>query len=231
MWSRSRPPDVLLPSQAVSLLDKYARAACDLSGNVSHVDNGEYFENNMIIHPMDPGHVFQTRQRGIIVRCFQMDHSVPSLAYGVASVKQKLKPEYQGLPGAEIAKMRKAGIQVVGDVETPLFVFCGDTTAKCFSSSPGLLDYPVIIIECSFLLEEDRAKAESSKHMMWSDLEPIVLANPHIRFLLIHFSMRYSRQEICDFFALKRQAGCCNVEIMLQEEGDYFGSTFGLPLK
>ena len=41
--------------------------------------------------------------------------------------------------------------------------------------------------------------------------------------------MRYSNTELQRFFRLQRET-YKNVEIMLQEEGDMYGCTFGLPV-
>jgi hypothetical protein len=121
--------------------------------------------------------------------------------------------EYSGLRGDAIGKLRQEGVQVTEEREENLFVFCGDTTTECFVKSPQILKYPVVIVECSFLLEEEAQKAADSKHTLWRDLKPIVEAHPETKFVLIHFSMRYQSQEIRDFFAKQNLK---NVHIMLQ---------------
>ena len=77
-----------------------------------------------------------------VVAC---DHTVPCVGYCFAQVKQSLKPEYKGLPGLEIGKLRKQGIQVTQEEEQPLFCFLGDTSASILSEG-GL--YAEQILNC-----------------------------------------------------------------------------------
>ncbi len=59
--------------------------------------------------------------------------------------------------------------------------------------------FPVIAVECTFFKEKDK-DIKHSKHIHWDDLKPIVEQNPHIYFIIVHFSMRYSVGEIEEFF-------------------------------
>jgi len=63
-----------------------------------------------------------------------------------------------------------------------------------------------IIVECSFVaVGMDEAEAETQAirrgHIAWSQLLPIVESNPHIEFILVHFSERYTDEELRVFFA------------------------------
>ena len=68
----------------------------------------------------------------------------------------------------------------------------------------AIFSYPLIFVECTFLgknnEEEERNRAEKTKHIFWPNLKPHVLAHPRTYFVLIHFSLRYSSEEIRDFF-------------------------------
>jgi len=81
-----------------------------------------------------------------------------------------------------------------------LFAFLGDTTAKVFETAPQILEYPVIIVECTHFADDQYSAAANGGHTHWSDLKEIVRQHPQITFVLIHFSIRYKRSEIVAFF-------------------------------
>jgi len=81
------------------------------------------------------------------------------------------------------------------------FVFLGDTTHHVFEQDPDILSYPVVIVECSFLYAEQMDLALSKGHICWEGgLEPFVKDNSDTLFVLIHFSLRYSLEEIDTYF-------------------------------
>ena len=73
----------------------------------------------------------------------------------------------------------------------PRIAFLCDTTPKVFQLHPELLDFSVIIVECTFVGDETYELAHTSKHTHWNDLKPIVEQNHDVLFILTHFSMRY----------------------------------------
>src|SRR5947209_2301588 len=68
-------------------------------------------------------------RRDFAIRAVATHHGGPSLGYVLISVREKLKPEFIGLPGEQIAAMRRAGTEVQYRLEVPLVCFLGDTTA------------------------------------------------------------------------------------------------------
>ena len=54
---------------------------------------------------------------GLWVRAFRTHHPVPSLGYQFFRRVSKLKPEHQHLPPEEIARGRKAGVDLFDEVE------------------------------------------------------------------------------------------------------------------
>src|ERR1043165_7248685 len=65
-------------------------------------------------------------RKDLRVRAFPVHPSVPSLGYTIYAHKKKLKPEYAGLAGQEIGRLRKDGVEVQYDVDDPLLTFIGD---------------------------------------------------------------------------------------------------------
>ena len=64
------------------------------------------------------------------------------------------------------------------------------------------MEFPVIIVECTFFgIDDEVERAHKIGHMTWKELRPIIeSARDDQRFVLIHFSLRYSKQEIIDYF-------------------------------
>ncbi|KAK4241899.1 beta-lactamase-like protein [Achaetomium macrosporum] len=142
-------------------------------------------------------------QQPYTATAFACDHTVPCLGYLFSAVTHKLRPEFRGLKGPALRALREEqGVEITAPVATPVFAFLGDTTAATLAAGPEWLErgVPVVITECSFLYEEHRRQAERTGHTIWADLEPVVRRWPGTVFVLMHFSMRYSDEEIRRFF-------------------------------
>jgi len=134
------------------------------------------------------------------VEFYKCDHSVPCIGYGFSLIKHKLKAEYVGLPGADIKQLKQNNVSITEENQSHEFFFSGDTTHILFENSPTILKYKNIIIECSFIDKEDASHAEDKKHMCWVNLEKYVRDNTHIHWTLTHFSQKYKKQYVQDFF-------------------------------
>lgn len=128
------------------------------------------------------------------------DHSVPTISFGFGLVKQKLKAEFVGTAGKEIARLRKEGVTVTEEVVEKKFTFICDTSILVLEQQPEIFLYPVVIIECTFLYPDEIQNSLDTKHIHWQQLLPFVKANPRVLFVLIHFSLRYRDAEIKAFF-------------------------------
>jgi ribonuclease Z len=145
--------------------------------------------------------------KGFRVRVIDCDHSVECVGYMFSLVKSKLREDLAGLPGREIGAMRKRGENVSREVEVPAFVFLGDTTHAVFDQNPEILKHPIVIVECTFLEDDDVKHAERTKHMHWMHLRKYVENNPETKFVLIHFSRRYNSAQVLDFFHQEQADG------------------------
>jgi len=113
------------------------------------------------------------------------------------------KPEYANLKNKEdFIALKKQNVELTMDVWHKKFVYVGDTSIKVFEMNEDLLLYPIIIIECTFLYDDEpiQDKVEQDGHIVWKDLKPFVLKHTEITWVLIHFSCRYEESEIIDFF-------------------------------
>jgi len=136
------------------------------------------------------------------VEVFECLHAVPCVGYAIYNIRKKLKKEYVGLPPKELGVLRKEGKELSEEIKTPIFCYVGDTSIKVFEKNPKILQFPVVIVECTFLYDEKgiQERCERDGHIVWSQLEKIVVENKNVTFVLIHFSCRYTEDEVNKFF-------------------------------
>ncbi|CAF3042517.1 unnamed protein product [Rotaria socialis] len=211
LLSRARPPQVFLPKSAVEPMRDFIEK-CGILRAAGRIDSEPQKRTpNCELFGVEPDDLLPFRKT-MKVRVFDMDHSVPCRGYGFYERRQKLKNEYEHLTSKEIIDMRRADkdLQFSEERLFPLFAFMGDTTAIIFDRYPvELFQFPLIIVECSFIDNEQHAeRACDVKHIIWDDLQPFVLQHPEIIFVLIHFSQQYKSEKIRYFF---RQLNLPNV--------------------
>ena len=151
------------------------------------------------------------------IEVFTCDHSVPTVSYGISTIKQKLKDEYKGIPGKELAQLRKSGTEITAKVTTPILAYLCDTNFKALEVNPTLFNYKIIITECTFLYQEHIQRSEKTKHIHWNDIKPYIESHPEITFVLIHFSLQYTDKEIYEFF---KQVNLPNIKVWNSYEYD-----------
>jgi ribonuclease Z len=134
------------------------------------------------------------------LQIFICDHGISTVSYGFSSISNKLKHEFLGKTGIEIKTLRQSGTQITEEVPTKKFAYICDTSIKVLETHPEILDYPVVFIECTFLYPDELDNATKTKHIHWFHLRNYVINHPDTTFVLIHFSLRYTDQEILAFF-------------------------------
>jgi ribonuclease Z len=168
--SRSRPPQIYLPISAVQPMKDYIEKCQILrSGGRIDPDPTTWIPNCELIGVKpDDLLIFRKNMR---IRVFDMDHSVPCCGYGFYEVRQKLKKEYEHLTSKDIGNLKRENrnLQLSEERLVPLFAFMGDTTASIFERYQiELFQFPLIIIECSFIDNEAHAeRAADVKHVIW----------------------------------------------------------------
>jgi ribonuclease Z len=109
----------------------------------------------------------------------------------------KLREEFRGLPGPEIAARRLAGEPML-DVEERLeLAYATDTLVSVFDHSPELLKTRVLIMECTFL--DTRKTLEAARAGCHIHLDEVIeraerFANEHI--VMMHLSQLYRPDEV-----------------------------------
>lgn len=227
--SRSKPPNFFMPTQMKALAETYLLASQSLS-------NGsplcfEHYEVNHVSHGLHPGDEIGniTKNKNLKAIAIECDHAAtPCLGYAFYLEQKKLLPSLEGVEKSIIAKMAKSGEPVTELVRKPLFMFLGDTTASVFdthnpnSAEKYILEgWKVVFVECSFIDASEYDNAIRTGHTHWRDLRPVVESHPDVTFVLMHFSRRYSKIKVDEYF---RNESLANVRLFIAPDAteDYF---------
>ncbi len=189
---------IYVPDESLQRFDRLLDSAYELS---THTPSNPEHKNYSVISVKPPQQIdICIKSKPFQIEVIECDHGIPCVGYGLTEFRQKLKPEYQNQPAHELGKLRKSGVEI--SVPTPLHFFCflGDTSHQILNNST-LEKYQTIMIECTFIRDEDYERAQETKHMHWLSLKPYILSHPNQTFILYHFSQKYNKIEISQFFA------------------------------
>lgn len=131
------------------------------------------------------------------VCAFDTHHVVPSNGYLFRTTKKKLKAEYVGMEGKDIAALHNKGVEVNDWVDRNRLAYITDTTSEVWDTEPMVLKTDVLVMECTFL-DDDVTIESAHKHGHIHIDEVAANANrfENKNIVLMHFSVRYSNDEI-----------------------------------
>ncbi len=176
---------VFAPDEAVADLEAWLA----FSQRLENVDYGLH------VTPVRPGTTFRLRN-DLELQILPGRHRVPTVGYLFREVRHKLKEELVGLPGEKIAALRAEGVAVTRRQETPLLAYPGDCGPAVFDAAPELFGARVLLIECSFVLPEDRDRARAYEHLHLDDFAERAERFENEAIVLTHFSQRYRVEQI-----------------------------------
>lgn len=135
--------------------------------------------------------------KGYVARAFTTDHTLSSQGYLLVSKKSKLKPEYFGMPGPEIAKRRKEGAEVSDIEEVIAVAYIGDTQISAVQrNAADVKRAKLIVAEATFMGDTTLEFAHDRGHTHLSEIAALAPTFGEGHVLLTHFSARYSDEEI-----------------------------------
>lgn len=146
------------------------------------------------------------------------DHGVASISFGIYQMRKRCKPEYKSLDRSDYAKLKATGTDFTELYKHPILCYMSDTNYQPFLGPNAnlIMQYPTIVIECTFLEKCDLKHAKKKSHMHWDQLSSITASNPSTKFILTHFSKKYSWPEIKKFFdAVHKKTPITNIIIWL----------------
>jgi ribonuclease Z len=176
---------VFLPAEAAGPVGKWIQACEEL----------EQIEYRLDVVPSKPGDRVRLRN-DLELTVLPGRHRVPTVGYLFSEVRQKLRDEYTSLSGEEIARLRAKGTEVTRREEVPLLAYPGDCGAEIFEAAPQILSARVLLLECSFLMPDDRDRAREYAHIHVDDLVARAELFQNEVVVLTHFSQRYRPDEI-----------------------------------
>jgi len=176
---------VFAPEEAVPDLEAWLA----FSQRLENVDYGLH------LTPVRPGRSVMLRN-DLELKVLPGRHRVPTVGYLFSEIKRKLKDEFLGLPGEEIAAMRSKGVEVTRREEAPLLAYPGDCGPAIFEAAPELFQARVLLIECSFLSPEDLDRARDYEHLHLQDFLERAALFQNETIVLTHLSQRYRIEEI-----------------------------------
>jgi ribonuclease Z len=208
------PAQVFLPAEIESAVQEALAALCRLHRSAISVET----------IPMLPG---DTRKvyRDIWVRAFRTHHAGPSLGYQFIRRVTKLKPEYQGLPGEEIGRLRREGAGIFDELDRLELAYATDTLSKVLETAPSILESRVLILECTYL--DQSRTVEETQERLHTHLDEIIARADLFQneaLVLMHFSQMYGPEQVHELIrqrvppALRER-----IRVFAPDSGRWFG--------
>ena len=179
---KMEPPTIYLPAEAVEPVDRLLKT-------VSRLDRGRL---PCELKGMESGDE-AVLSKELVVTAHKTTHTVPSLGYVVWQRRQKLKAEFQGLPGDKIRDLRQAGTEVTEERRMPIVAYLGDSAPPGLDDNPAFYEAETLIAEMTFCSSSHRKeKIHKHGHMHLDDWVERQDRFMNKRFVAGHFSVRYS---------------------------------------
>lgn len=150
----------------------------------------------------------KTNTSSYFVEGLPSDHGVVSISFGIYEMRKRCKLEYRNLDSSKYSLLKKDGIEFTEIYKYPILCYMSDTSIVPFTKPElfqQIIQYPTIIIECTFLDKEDLQQAKKKKHIHWQHLEQYIVKHTNCHFILTHFSKKYTWPEVKKFFDNKNK--------------------------
>jgi ribonuclease Z len=204
------PLKIYCPKESIDHISNYIDAMFMLTccGMCNKETSEQRFKYEIL--PAIPGNVEEVlfKKARYLLEPIQCYHTIPCVGFGFSEIKKSLKPEFKDLSGKELGVLRKSGIVLENEIIVPQYCFLGDTSVEIFNNIEILIKYKTIMVECTFIEDSELNNAIETAHMHWLQLKPFVINNPNNTFILFHFSQRYKKKFVEDFFVSEN---CPNV--------------------
>ena len=181
------PPTYLVPHENV-------RALAGLFQAYRRLDRSRMAHNIVAIGPGEEHKL----PCGLIARPFRSPHRIPCQGYGLWTHKKKLKPEYQGLPGPELKRLRvDEGVAITEVIEGCEVAFTGDTVIDVVEREPAVQNARLLVMETTFVDDRVSVKDCRSKgHVHLHEFAERAELFKNDAILMTHFSARYRPRDI-----------------------------------
>lgn len=183
---KMEPPIIYVPEEIVEFVDRMLKSW-------QRLDRGRMLCQLIGVKPGDEF----VLSREHLVTAFDTKHTVPSRGYIIWERRCKLKPEYLGMSGDQIRDLRYSGVDVSGEVRTPIVCYCGDTAPEGLDADPAIYQSKILITEMTFFRPEHRReKIHKFGHTHLDDLLERADKFQNELIILGHFSTRYHDRQV-----------------------------------
>ncbi|OWK34875.1 MBL fold metallo-hydrolase [Fimbriiglobus ruber] len=183
---KMEPPRVFVPAESYEDVKKFLLI-------LQRLDRGR---QTCDLVPVEPGQEIEL-SRDHVATVFATTHTIPSCGLLVWERRNKLKEEYQGLPGERIRDLRLSGTPVTREVRLPLVCYTGDTSPAGLDNYPPVYEAKILITELSFIRASHRRdKIHKFGHMHLDDFLERADRFKNELIVAAHFSTRYHPTEI-----------------------------------
>lgn len=142
-----------------------------------------------------PGDRFPLR-RNLEARAHRAPHRIPALAWELVERRTKLRPEFRHLPGEVLAEMRVARPEILEERFISKLFYSGDADAGLFETAPAVFDSEIAVIECTYVLPEDRERAGRWGHLHVDEIFERADQFSAGTIVMMHFSLRNRVEDI-----------------------------------
>lgn len=186
-----RPPTVLVPAQIEDGVRKLLAVWQELESD------GLRQPPEMNLVPVEAGHEVPLTGE-YVARAFPVEHTLPSLGYTIIRRRHKLKAEYRGRPGHELADLKASGVEITMGLDAPILTYIGDTSPETLDRVPDLGTSLIVVVECTFLAADHHSLALERGHLHIRHLVDRLDRFGQAELILTHFSRRYRRIDVED---------------------------------
>ncbi len=150
---------------------------------------------------LKPDEEFQIKNN-IMLRAFEVEHTVPSFGYVIVEKRSKLKEEYNGLPQEKLKELRDRGVEITRQLQVPLIAYLGDTAPGPQLVREDVRKAQIVICECTFTEPEHKERARIGMHMYAEAISEWLRVLECQTLVLTHLSRRtnlgYARKRLTE---------------------------------
>ena len=147
------------------------------------------------LHSVQHGQVIELNPQ-YFIKPFTTVHRIESFGYTLFSRNKKLRKEFIGRPGNEIAALKQSGVQIEDWIEVPVVSFTGDTQIEFLDQGDWVRDSKILFCETTYL--DNRKSVQQARQWGHTHLDELISRLDQInsdKIYLIHLSSRYTSQE------------------------------------
>jgi ribonuclease Z len=171
----------------------------DEVGNALHAMDrvfGDRSEHPFRVCPTKHDDVIRTGP-GIAVRAMRTYHGVATCGWAVEQTVRKLKPEFLGMAGPDIAAMKQRGVEITDEKTNTMVVIPGDTTIEFLLREEQARKAKVLLHEVTFW--DEKSSIEGCRRFGHTHVDEMIEHCEKFEgeaLVLVHRSMKYKRAEV-----------------------------------